>query len=585
MKKLLLLLVGASAALTAYAQLPRWVIRPCFDTIYVKVDNRLLQCEVGGEKSLWTMGGEQLYTTDKTILPYKDEVAMVVADGGATITGFVDLAGRFTALPNLQVAYDNPYFENGLLICATQEGFDYYKMDATKATFPKVVRSYPFHGGYAPYFTYEQPEKRKDPHYGFFRADGSQQNYWVQDGDDTKALEQKNLTFLSGISTTGKAVAVIKDKLYWYDVATEVFEPMTWRSDDSEKQQQLKLTKDYDLYFCNLPTDRNITFEATYGKKHVARLVFDPELRPVMVAFEDQDITFKTTSPSPATYASRLEPFGPAGNCGLTMDSQRVLPQQFEQTGLMYDNKAMVKLNGKWGIVEILPNLAFTLRINKGEDIAFRHQKFETQLRLDLPVEISAKETKLDISEQTGCVMDKTSREDKDTESGNFVTYSCTLNIPPTLPDTITTIVYEPFHVSTDGISLFDVPITVRAWHLKYYNVDPIDSETTISDGIASFTININAQRMAGESDYPFEVRIEADSISVEYEKISETRYKCTVSNLQEGNNNLNIIVTEKGCPSSVFPFELFYTKPVPKKKTKEEIIIRKKSAAPRLEV
>ena len=52
------------------------------------------------------------------------------------------------------------------------------------------------------------------------------------------------------------------------------------------------------------------------------------------------------------------------------------------------------------------------------------------------------------------------------------------------------------------------------------------------------------------------------------------------VSNLLEGNNNLNILVTEKGCPASVFPFEVFYTKPVPKKKKKEEVVVRKKSPA-----
>ena len=50
--------------------------------------------------------------------------------------------------------------------------------------------------------------------------------------------------------------------------------------------------------------------------------------------------------------------------------------------------------------------------------------------------------------------------------------------------------------------------------------------------------------------------------------------------------NNLNIIVKEKGCPESVFPFEIYYTKPVPKKKQKEEVIIKKKEKnTPRLAI
>lgn len=156
--------------------------------------------------------------------------------------------------------------------------------------------------------------------------------------------------------------------------------------------------------------------------------------------------------------------------------------------------------------------------------------------------------------------------------------YNCSLNILENLPDTMTNITYSPVSVSYDGISLFERPIDIKAWHLKYYNVDPIESETSISNGVASFTININAQKNVGESDYPFEVRIEADSVSVQYEKISETRYKCLVSNFQEGDNNLNILVTEKGCPHSVFPFEVYYTKPVLKKKTQEAVVVRKKT-------
>ena len=73
-------------------------------------------------------------------------------------------------------------------------------------------------------------------------------------------------------------------------------------------------------------------------------------------------------------------------------------------------------------------------------------------------------------------------------------------------------------------------------------------------------------------------------------DKLSETRRKFTVSNLKEGSNSLNIYVIETGCPASVFPFEIYYSKPVPKKKKKEEVIVRKKDTAtkkrtPRLEL
>ena len=227
-------------------------------------------------------------------------------------------------------------------------------------------------------------------------------------------------------------------------------------------------------------------------------------------------------------------------------------------------------------VTVIVPNLSYQLNINKGKFVAFRHQIFDTQIRLDLPAEISARYARIDIPAMSGCNIDKTSRETKDTESGNYVVYDCSLVIPDSLPDEETIISYSPISISYDDIHLFDTFIDIKAWHFKYYNVDPIESETSISNGILSFTININADKNVGEGDYPFEVTIKADSVSVETEKISETRRKFQVSNLKEGVNNLNILVTEKGCPPAVFPFEITYTKPVPRKKMQESAIIRK---------
>lgn len=576
MRKVLTLLIGSLLALVSQAQLPKWVIIPSNDTLFVKVDDKLIQGLAGGKSSIWDMDGKILYSTENVILPFKDGVATIKVKDKPVIEGFIDEKGKYTALPNLTVTYDNPYFEDGYILGMDNNKLVYIKNDGSSAFYPIVARTYPFHGGYAPFFTYENMEKRKDPHYGYFKADGQPMNYSISENGQIKRIEPKEIDFLSGIGTSGKGVAVIKNKIYWFDTETEVFEPFLWGEEESVKKRHLNIEGNYEQFFLNLPQD-TIVIDAKYGKNKLAHLKFDRELRPVIFYFDGEEMTFPEKVSVPFTYKSDVGEYEKTGKYGLSLNSTDVLPAQFEEVGIKYGNKAFVKMNGKWGIIEVIPNLGYELKINKGEDIAFRHQKFDTQIRLDLPAVISAKEARIDIPHETGCLIDKTSRESKDTESGNFVTYGCTLSIPQSLPDTITTITYQPVEITYDGISLFKIPISVKAWHLKYYNVDPIDSETSISNGIASFTLNINAQKNTGESDYPFDVRIEADSIAVEYEKISETRYKCVVSNLQEGNNNLNIYVTEKGCPSSVFPFEIFYSKPVPKKKQNEEVVIRKK--------
>lgn len=589
MKKIVTLLIGASLAIVSQAQLPKWVISPDNDTLFVKVDDNLIQGQANGKSLIWNMDGNLLYSTENIILPYKDGVATIQVKGQPVITGLIDEFGKFTSIPNLQIAFENPYFEDGFLLCVDKNKQVFIKKDGAKASFPDVSKAYPFHGGYAPFFTFDNLEKKKDPHYGYFKADGQPMKYYISDNGNNKPLDPKEVDFVSGIGTNGKGVAVIKNKIYWFDPTSEIFEPFLWGEEESTKKRHLNLDGNYEQYFLNLPQD-TIVINSKYGKNQYAQLKFDRELRPILFTFDGDVMSFVETPSSKFVYQSKIGEYQKNGKYGLSLNSKEVLPEQFEKVGIKYGNRAFVKSNGKWGIVEIIPNLEYSLKINKGEDIAFRHQKFDTQIRLDLPSQISAKEARINIPEETGCLLDKTSRESKDTESGNYVTYNCVLNIPSSLPDTLTTITYQPIEISNDGISLFKTPLSVKAWHYKYYNVDPIESETSISDGVLSFTVNINAQRNVGENDYPFDVRIEADSISVEQEKLSETRRKFLVSNLQEGSNSLNIYVIETGCPPSVFPFEIFYSKPVPKKKQKEEVVIRKKDTAvkkrtPRLEL
>lgn len=579
-RRICTLFLGVFVYVCANAQMPKWVIAPKYDSLYVKVDKCLLQTDSLGFSILWTMDGKRLFRTEHQIMPFKDGVSVICNKDKNEIVGVVDTSGMFTKFPAVEIAYEHPYFENEYLLCQEKGKYVYFKKDGTKASFPASVRSYPFYNGFAAYMTFDQIEKNKEPYYGYYRTDNGKMKYRTFKNGAEKEMDYKTIRFLSNIGANGKAVAIIRNKLYWFDPSSESFEPLLWGNEEQEKKRHLVLFYDYDEgYFIKQPKDTFKVF-AKYGKNQLASLQFDRKLRPAKFVFDGETEIFEESKPLEYKYVSGLSSYAEGKKHGLATISSQVLPTQFEDTGLIYGNKAFVKLNGHWGLIEIIPDLKYSLRLNKGEDVAFRHQKFETQIRLDLPADISAKDARIDVPDSTGCMLDKTSRETKDTESGNFVTYHCVLNIPKSLPDTITTIVYSPVNVSYDGIRLFDVPLSINAWHLKYYNVDPIESETSISNGIASFTININAQKNAGESDYPFEVKIEADSVVVNYEKISETRYKCVVSNLQEGENSLNILITEKGCPPSIFPFEIYYTKPAPTEMKEEEVVIRKKIPA-----
>ena len=75
---------------------------------------------------------------------------------------------------------------------------------------------------------------------------------------------------------------------------------------------------------------------------------------------------------------------------------------------------------------------------------------------------------------------------------------------------------------------------------------------------------------------------VKTDSSQYVPEKISETRYRCKISELNEGINNVVIQIMEEGCPPTSSSFEVTYTKPSAKtgskSAVKEGVAIRKKT-------
>lgn len=168
----------------------------------------------------------------------------------------------------------------------------------------------------------------------------------------------------------------------------------------------------------------------------------------------------------------------------------------------------IVKTKEGWGMIEIDESQGFRIRINKGNAIGFRHQKYETNIRVDLPTYISANNTRLYVADGKGCTIDNTSCEMKNTESGNYVKYNCTLDIPANLPDEVTDVDYS-VQVRYEGLLSSVIPVKSKAWYIKYYNVDIDNPETTISDGVVSFSFGIIVEKKSGEEDFPLTVTAE----------------------------------------------------------------------------
>ncbi len=79
----------------------------------------------------------------------------------------------------------------------------------------------------------------------------------------------------------------------------------------------------------------------------------------------------------------------------------------------------------------------------------------------------------------------------------------------------------------------------------------------------------------------PIDVKIQTDSLTFSPDKISETRYRCKDLQLNEGVNNISIVIQEQGCPPISFPYEFYYTKPSARARTKEKVEVKEVKKKP----
>lgn len=598
MKGKLFLCVMLLSLISANAQIVRWIIPPLYDKIYMASGAQLIITDSLNTSSLWSLDGQKLAVTNDSIHAFREGKAVTTQRGTDIITGFYTSEGKFVSLRPYKIANSYPYFSGGYLLVKENSSYlarennrlfakenSYYcflDTEGKETGNGSYVKAFPFLQGYSACFTYESVEKKKNPYYLY----NTIENEPVSFSYYNKSFSADDIEFLSSLNEDGIGIAVIKHKLYYYDGASKALKPVFAKEEEINLKNQI-YTKGHVEEYLQVIDDSLTVLRAKNGKTEDVEFMFDELYVPTSIKFAERVVNFKRTKEAKPSYKTSLdvEMSSDKKNVGLSCNGRVVLPPQFDAVDLRFNNNAFVCSSGKWGMVMLDNNQNFALRMNKGNDIAFRHQKFETTIRLDLPTVMSSNKTRIDIAPESGCLIDKTSCETRDTESGNYVQYNCVLTIPDSLPDVITDLEY-PVHITFDGLKYPIFPLSVKAWHYKYFNVDINETETTIEQGTVSFTININAEKTPGEDDYPFEVAINAtDSLQTDLEKISETRYKCKLYTLNEGINNFSINILEKGCPPAVFPFEVTYVKPVPKSrnkdKMKEQVVIQKKTKTP----
>lgn len=581
MKKILLILMLLCVVVGTKAQMAKWLIKPSYDKIALVSGIDGVITDSAGVKTIWTLNGKRLITSKDNICPFKEGLALAIKSD-STISIIYKQNGESMKLDGCKITYNHPYYSSGKLLVKKGKYYKYVD-DKGNILVEDYINAFPFMNGYAACETYLNLEKKKDLRHMLLDDKGKRCEFSFQG----KKFGNDDIQFVSSVNDENIAVVVFKQKVYFFNGKDKELTPVL--ADDNlliqNLKEQAKISSEFEESFVR---EEDSTYKLTMkcGKNTVLTIGFDSMMRPIYRKQNDKEHTYKNKVEAKKTWNTDLKITKGKGVSGLSWsDGKEILPPQFDEVLKCFDNKAFVKMKGKVGMLEVLKGESFKLKINKGDDIAFRHQKFETTIRVDFPTFLKADKVNIEIDSQSGCNIDKTSKTNKNTDNGNFVQYNCVLNIPSDLPDELKTIEY-PVTILYDGFKSSVIPFKVKAWHYKYFVVDIDESQTSLDNGNVSFVFNINAERIASDAIYPTTVNIITDSLTFEYEKMSEIRHKCKVYSLKEGVNNIIVQVVEQGCPPASFPFEVEYYKPVAKTKNKpaekEKVTIKKKAKAPK---
>lgn len=578
MKKLILLVWLLHAALLLKAQMPRWIMSPSYDRIYLDAEAPVLFSDSLGVTSLWNLKGQRMATTADRVHPFTEGYAVVTAQDQEVLKGFYNTMGEFIALKDLSVAYSYPYFSNGFLLVNNNGFTQFVSPDGKMQDAGPYEQFYPFHRGLAVATKYKDAEKKKDLHYVYITTAKREIPFTLKE----KPVDPEDVQFLSSVNEEGEGVAVIKEKVYFYNKQHGSLQPVFAGKDAAYQKKQLTLDGGEPSEYL-IDMQDSLVLKTRAGKKEIVRFVFSQTLRPQHYRFMDYTREFKAKEVEPQKLPSSLVRVEDKSRqqVGLKCGDSLILPPQFDNVEFCFDHFAVIRQKDKWGMLLYDKSLKYRLSMHGGKAISFRHRDVTTNMKLELPALMSADLCRFEVDESKGCVLDKISIETKNTENGNYVAYQCNLTIPEGLPDVVTEIQY-PVQITYDGLLYPVVPIKAKAWHYKYINVSLDDSEMKVGQGSATFAFDIHVDKQPGDDDYPFQLTVNADGLQPELTKISEIRYECKLSSLMEGMNIIQVNILEAGCPPSVFPFEIFYVKPDKRKgsRGKEEVRVGKLGTA-----
>ena len=554
------------------AQIAKWLVRPSYDKIEM-TDNGLLKVTSGGKVGFLSTGGKEVLPMQfDSIGNFKEDRALLFRNG--EFYGITDPRGRVIQLK--ENGYELPYregarFRSGYLL--VKQGRQFYFIDKEgNMAFGPYAEAYPFFDGHACVRDYvDYLKKPEETFYDYIDTKG--QPLQIED------LDKEDIKFMSSFHD-GKAIIVIKKNFYSIDSDTYKLTPLS--TDSTTNKKSLVVSKNKEIQ--SMKNEEDLMVFAKNG-----RFLFDRFMRlKYMELLGNEPILIGFAAEAKRKYTSVFDETAENNQSGLSFGGKPLLPPQFDDVSHMEGKLAIVKTNGKYGVITVDEKNNFTFKLNNNENIGFNHQFYDAKLTVLMPPYIKCASTIIN-SLSDDCEIQIDSRSESENVEGSTLGYTCRLSIPKNLTDTLATHDYL-YSLKYDGLLSMPHKVTISEWYVKYYEVELSNTNFTVSSINDTITVEFDLIKTDvarnDDSNYFKNIEVVASNFSEQpiLNKITENHYSFQIFGIDQERINFSVKITEVGCPSIEYPFEMVFVKPKPREKNKKTTVtiapVRKTPAA-----
>lgn len=569
-------IVWMCLASSADAQIAKWLVRPSYDHIEM-TDSGLLKVVSGGKEGLLSVEGREVLPIEfDSISSFKEDRALLFKDG--KFYGITDLQGRIIPLQEngYKLPHGAAHFHSGYLLVKRNQQFYFIDKEGNQAYGP-YAEAYPFFNGYACVKSYVDYQKNpEETFYDCIDTDGNP----LQLHD----VDKEDINFMSSFNER-KAIIVIKKRFYVIDSDAYNLTPISTDSTTNKKSlvvsedKEIQVHKGEDGY---LVAAKNGTF------------VFDHFMcLKVMELPGNEPVAFDFPVAPKRKFTSVFNQISGNNRSGITFGGETLLPPQFDDILHMEGKLAIVKADGKCGVITVDEGNNFLFKLNNNENIGFNHQFYDAKLTVLMPPYIKCASATI-TSHSDDCEIQIDSRSESENVEGNTLGYNCRLSIPKNLTDTLTAHDYF-YSLKYDGLLSIPHKVTISEWYVKYYEVELSNTNFTVSSINDTITVEFDLIKTDvarnDDSNYFKNIEVVASNFSEQpiLNKITENHYSFQVFGIDQEQINFSVKITEVGCPSIEYPFEMVFVKPKPREKNKKTTVtiapVRKTSAPVQKEI